>query len=456
MKPLRSILLLVLLVGSSMVARACSCASHGPVCQSFWTTDSVFVGEVLTIEPITVMSMGGSMPNIQRLVVRFRVNKAYSGNPGSEVAVQTGLGGGDCGYHFDPRHTYLVYGDKSNENLYTGICSGTQPIEQAGAALAWLDSLPSRPKDASVSGKVSQRTTKDYEAAPGITVSVADPSGRERTTSTDASGAYSMTGLVPEDYVVSLSIPKGLTGDSTSRQIQLHEQGCAEVSFWITSDGRISGHVLDSGGQPAQGTHVALAYFDNPNFTARVGYVSYDRSAYTDDHGSYQFDGLLPGKYLVFLNPLGFDDKHPYPRQFYKSGEELETATTIDVPESGAILDIDFTLPPPFTRKPIEVLVTDARGLPVAGAQVLARDQALPNNSGLPGKNTGADGKGMLEVYAERSYYITATINTAGGKQECGGPEKLDPRNASSVTITIVHTIGNCLAYLNPEFKGPK
>jgi hypothetical protein len=84
MKPLQSIPLLVLLVGSSMVARACSCAPHGPVCQSFWTTDSVFVGEVLTVEPITVpMNMGGSILNTQQLVVRFRVTKAYSGNPGS-------------------------------------------------------------------------------------------------------------------------------------------------------------------------------------------------------------------------------------------------------------------------------------------------------------------------------------------------------------------------------------
>ena len=450
MKPLRSILLLVLFVGSSLVARACTCAPRGPACQSFWTTDSVFVGTVLTIEPITVPMHIGSSTLIQQLVVRFHVIKAYSGNPGSDVTVQTGLGGGDCGYHFDPGHAYLVYGHKSNGTLYTSICSGTQPIEQAGVALTWLDSLPSRSKDANIFGKVSRRTIKDYEPASGITVSIADPSGRERTTSTDAGGAYSMTGLVAGDYVVSLSMPKGMTGDSTSRQIQLHEQGCAEASFWITTDGRIGGHVLDSGGQPAQGTHVALAYFDSPNFYSRNGYVSYDRSAYTDDHGSYQFDGLLPGKYLVFLNPFGFDDKHPYPRQFYKSGEELETATRIDVPESGAVLDIDFTLPPPLTRKPIEVLVRNAQGLPVAAAQVLARDQALPNYSGLPGKNTGDDGKATLEVYAERSYYIVATINTAGGKQECGGPEKLDTRNTSSITITIVHPIGNCLAYLNP------
>ncbi|HVG90258.1 MAG TPA: carboxypeptidase regulatory-like domain-containing protein, partial [Alphaproteobacteria bacterium] len=195
------------------------------------------MGTVLTIEPITVPMHIGSSMLMQQLVVRFRVNKAYSGNPGSEVAVQTGLGGGDCGYHFDPGHTYLVYGYKSNGNLYTGICSGTQPIEQAGAALTWLDSLPSLPKDANIFGKVNQRTIKDNAPAPGITVSVSDPSGRERTTSTDASGAYSMTGLLPGDYVVSLSVPKGMTGNSTSRRIQLHEQGCAEASFWITTDG---------------------------------------------------------------------------------------------------------------------------------------------------------------------------------------------------------------------------
>jgi hypothetical protein len=402
------------------------------------------------------MNMGGSMLNTQQLAVRFRVNKAYSGNPGNEVAVQTGFGGGDCGYRFDPGHTYLVYGHQSNGNLYTGICSGTQPIEQASVALTWLDSLPSRPKDANIFGKVSQQTIKASEPASGITVSVADSSGRERTTSTDASGTYSMTGLAAGDYVVSLSIPKGMTGNSTSRRIQLHEQGCAEASFWITTDGRISGHVLDSGGQPVQGTQVALAYFDSPNFNPQNGYVSYDHSAYTDDHGSYQFGGLLPGKYLVFLNPLGFDDKHPYPRQFYKGGEDLETATKIDVPESGAVFDIDFTLPPPLLRKSIEVLVRNAQGLPVTTAQVLARDQAFPNYSGLPGQSTGADGKAMLEVYAERSYYIVATINTAGGKQECGGPEKLDTRNTNSITITIAHPIGNCLAYLNPAFKGPR
>jgi hypothetical protein len=238
----------------------------------------------------------------------------------------------------------------------------------------------------------------------------------------------------------------------------LHVQGCAEASFWITTDGRISGHVLDSAGQPAQRAHIALAYFDSPDFNARNGYVSFDRSAYTDDHGSYQFHGLLPGKYLVFLSPFGIDGKHPYPRQFYKGSEQLETAIKIDVPESGALLDIDFTLPPPLSRKTLEVSVKSAHGLPLAGALVLVHDQALPNTPGLPSQNTGADGKAMLEVYAERSYYVTATINTAGGKQECGGPAKLDPTNASSITITItiVHPIGNCLAYLNPEFKGPR
>ena len=124
--------------------------------------------------------------------------------------------------------------------------------------------------------------------------------------------------------------------------------------------------------------------------------------------------------------------------------------------ESGMVLDIDFTLPAPLTRKPVVVVVKDAQGLPIAGAQVSAKDQGNPIGPGLPSQNTGPDGKATLQIYAERSYYITAMINIEGGKQRCGGPEALDPKKAISVAITIVHPIGNCMAYLNPEFKGPR
>jgi hypothetical protein len=461
MKP-RLLLVLLLLVGNPIGALACSCAPPGPACQSFWKTDSVFAGEVLAIEQITVpRDMGGSTLNMSQLVVRFRVNKAYRGFVGSEISVQTGIGGGDCGYHFERGHTYLVYGHIFNGTVHTGICSGTQPIEQATAALAWLDSLPSRSKDATIFGTVNQNILKDNQysrvPAPGITVSLTDASGHQASTSTDSSGAYSIGGLAAGRYAVSAALPRGMTGATERDRVEVHEQGCAEVSFWMSTDGRISGHVLDFGGQPAKDITVALALADGRNINTKTDHVSFDRFANTDVHGGYEFVGLLPGKYLVFLNPFGFDEKRPYPRQFYGGDERLETATKIDVAESGATRDIDFRLPAPLTWNSVVVLVKDAQGLPIAGAQVSAHDQVNPTTvSGLRPQSTGPDGKVTLEVYAERSYYFTATINTEAGKQRCGGPVAVDPAKVNAVSIAIVHPIGNCMAYLNPDFKGPR
>src|SRR5262249_42232663 len=100
---LRPFLVLVaILAGGPVQAPACSCAHYGaPLCQTFWNDDVVFVGEVQTIETITMpMEAGNSTIQVQQHVVRFKVSKTYRGNVRAETAVQTGVGGGDCGYHF--------------------------------------------------------------------------------------------------------------------------------------------------------------------------------------------------------------------------------------------------------------------------------------------------------------------------------------------------------------------
>src|SRR5882762_3290919 len=43
------------------------------------------------------------------MTITFRVQRAYKGNLGSEVQIDTGLGGGDCGAGFNTGLTSLVY-----------------------------------------------------------------------------------------------------------------------------------------------------------------------------------------------------------------------------------------------------------------------------------------------------------------------------------------------------------
>jgi len=59
-----------------------------------------------------------------RMLVTFRVQKAYKGNLGPKVQVSTGLGGGDCGARFAPGVTYLVYAfGPSLQDLSVSMCS---------------------------------------------------------------------------------------------------------------------------------------------------------------------------------------------------------------------------------------------------------------------------------------------------------------------------------------------
>jgi hypothetical protein len=459
---LRPFLVLVaILAFGPMRALACSCAHFGvPLCQTYWNNDAVFVGEVLTIETITVpMEAGRSTIQVERHVVRFKVSKMYRGDVGAETVVQTGMGGGDCGYHFEAGHTYLVFGNIYDGTIHTGICNLTQPVEQAEKALAWLDSLSTRSPDASIFGTVTRHTFKDqqYTNAPvaGVAVSLKDSAGHESATTTDAGGAYSFNGLKAGTYSVLATLPKGLTGGNEREHVKVHEQGCADASFWLSNDNQISGRVLDSGGKAVEGVMVALAQTDAPNFTVRQDYVSFDTFKRTDDRGHYGFEGLLPGSYLVFLNPFGVDDKNPYPRQFYGGGNDPLKATKITVGEAGEVEDIDFTLPPALARKDLHVEVRDAQGLAVQNAYVIARDQDTPSSVSSPSQRTASDGAATLEIYAGRSYYVTAVIGELG-KQRCGGPVLVDPQKTGAVSITIEHPIGNCMAYLNPQFKGPR
>jgi hypothetical protein len=453
--------LIAILAGGSMRALACSCARVGPVCESFWATDVVFVGEVETIETITVpMEAGSSTIQAQQHVVRFKVSKTYRGDVGNATMVQTGMGGGDCGYHFEIGHSYVVFGHRWNGAIYAGICSATQPAEKAEKALAWLDSLSTQPSAASIFGTVTRRIFKDkqYANAPvaNVAVSLKDSSGHESATTTDAGGAYSFSHLAAGSYSVLATPPKGLIGGNERDHVKVHEQGCAEASFWLSNDSHISGRVLDSGGKAVEGVMVALAQTDGPNFNVRGDYVPFDSFKSTDASGRYHFEGLLPGSYIVFLDPFGIDDHHPYPRQFYGGGNDPLNAPKVTVGETGEVTDIDFTVPPLPARAMLHVAVKDAQGLPVKNALVIARDHETPSSVSSPSQSTGSDGTATLEIYAGRSYYVTAVIDVEPGKQCCGGPVLVDTAKASSASITIEHPIGNCMAYLNPQFKGPR
>src|SRR3954471_23737714 len=125
----------VLLVLGFFAAKAwgCSCAGSpvgNPACQSAWQHDAVFTETVMDItQPgLPIAPLGRPFPQRR---VRLRIAEAFVGlDPQQrEIVIETGLGGGDCGYGFQQGFDSLVYAFKKPDGvLSTGICSPTRPL----------------------------------------------------------------------------------------------------------------------------------------------------------------------------------------------------------------------------------------------------------------------------------------------------------------------------------------
>jgi hypothetical protein len=89
-------------------------------------SDAVFMGVTLAVRDSAELREDGSEAVPSR-VASFHVETSWKGVlADSVVQVWTGLGGGDCGFGFEPEHRYLVFAH--GPDLRTGICDRTMPV----------------------------------------------------------------------------------------------------------------------------------------------------------------------------------------------------------------------------------------------------------------------------------------------------------------------------------------
>jgi len=95
--------------------------------------DAVFLGRVVDVEGADmVRGSGGGYRRTDRMF-RFEVLAAWKGVTAADLIVQTGSGGGDCGYEFSPNGVYIVYGNRvaGSGRIAAWLCSRTAPVERA-------------------------------------------------------------------------------------------------------------------------------------------------------------------------------------------------------------------------------------------------------------------------------------------------------------------------------------
>jgi hypothetical protein len=100
---------------------ACSCAEEPTVEAELDRSAAVFRGVVLEKNPVNYSQK-----------VLFEVKEIWKGIDQSQIIIQTGAGGGDCGFQFHTGQEYLIYASASKEYggdyLVTSICDKTAQI----------------------------------------------------------------------------------------------------------------------------------------------------------------------------------------------------------------------------------------------------------------------------------------------------------------------------------------
>lgn len=408
-------------------ASACSCRfGGGAPCAEYWRTDAVFTGRVIGGSKVTI----DAEPYKQEmLAVRFVVEQSFRGGVEEiETEVLTGMGGGDCGYEFKLGERYMVYafrGEKDRK-LYTSICSRTRPLSKAVEDLAFVRALAGRRDTAgNIFGRVVKR---NYEWKEGEDVfkPVANVEltieGMERKydLKTDAQGRFQKREIPPGKYRVKLKVPEGLTDESLkdnservlTGDVEVMAQGCAETEFYLESDTRVMGRVVDASSQPVAGMSVEMR--PAPNNRNNYNSLLY---AQTDAEGRFEFKTVAPGTYILGYRIIGASNQErmPYARVYYPGVPALGQAGVISVKEGERLRDLELRLLPRLEEITLEGVVVWPDGRAAAGANVNLSLFEEGEMTSFTNIKTDERGRFSLKVFGGGSYRINADMSLPSG-----------------------------------------
>lgn len=363
----RTSLALFTLLLSTATAVACSCMGNRARCQSFWEANAVFSGQVISIN----IESEGDRYGRQRRVVRLFVKESFRGVSVPEVEVITGLGGGDCGFGFQIGKDYLVYAyeRETDHKLETGICTRTSSLAKALQDITYIKGLPAARPGSTISGEIQRPipradTPPELSAMADVRVLV-EGADKQYEAVSDEKGKFSVSGLPAGNYKITLVLPKGLTEGQEAQQVELANKGCASVSFFVVSDGRLLGRVFDAAGQPFEKAEITIMEF------GKAKYQGYSNTVYSDKEGNYEFTRVPPGRYIVQIRFDGLTSQQSsFPPVYHPNTSDPSQANVIEIGEGKRIEKFDIYLPTLPREYRVEGVVVRPDGQSASGAVV--------------------------------------------------------------------------------------
>lgn len=409
-----------LIVVLAQATNACSCRfGGGAPCEDYWRADAVFSGLAISSSQITVDR--GSYKTTQRLV-RLTIEEAFRGITATEAEVETGLGGGDCGFGFKHGERYLVYAhrDSRNNRLSTSICGRTRLLADAAEDLAYFRSLPNTDPGGVIFGKVVKRNHSRRDGAPpflpiaGADLAIENALGKHLLQS-DVEGNFRFVGLKAGDYKVKLNLPPGLTRgdlkdegtDIVENEVKVEAFGCAETGFYLESDTRVNGRVVDSSGEAVSSLPLSMrgASADKSNPNVFLG-------AQTDSEGRFEFKMVPPGDYLLGFRILSNPhETRPYPRTYYPGVALRAQATIINVEEGNIVRNLELRLPPTLASYEVEGMVIWSDGRAAPGSSIYLELNEEQGSTPITTSPADKLGRFTLKLYEGQTYKVSAFMS---------------------------------------------
>ncbi len=135
MNPLR-LALAALLAALGLVAvtpatsYACSCAIATPR-QFVEVADAIFTGALTSLEPPPGRP-DGSISSADPTTYTFEVDRSFRAAAGPELEVKSEMSGASCGLDgMEVGVDYLVFAYWRGDELWAGLCGGTEPTDRA-------------------------------------------------------------------------------------------------------------------------------------------------------------------------------------------------------------------------------------------------------------------------------------------------------------------------------------
>jgi hypothetical protein len=359
---------LIFMVLSATFARACKCAPPPPQVSGYramaeWRvnhTTVIFEGKVESIKvsdwPIKPIA-GETISLVPRLTATFSAVHIYRGEIPGDAIIETGLGGGDCGYNFVAGESYLVFASKEESGkLSTSICSGTNLLEDSGTALRFLRGEAPTPGDLAdpktniskfappvpqLCGKISAPPEVNLSSAKVVFWRVGQEDVAQfcfETASVHPDGSYCVSSLRPGKYLIGAtedddedesssryaSYYPGVPERSQAKEIEVQGQGkTAHADFALLSrplysvQGYLRG-APENSSEPEPIKIMLLSAVQDRFHTVAP--------AELEPHGVFMIENVSPGRYTIFAMTQNEDNA----LSFLSEGVDIDVAGNIE------------------------------------------------------------------------------------------------------------------------------